>query len=100
MPCFERFDRQDAAYKAQVLPPHVTMRVAIEAGVSNEWYKYVGLAGKVIGTDQFGFSAPGGIVMDTFGMNTKHLVEVAQKMLVDIEDVAVIKHMSSKASNS
>merc|ERR1711972_1156831 len=42
MPCFERFDRQSAAYKAEVLPPSVTLRVAIEAGVSHMWYKYVG----------------------------------------------------------
>merc|ERR1719375_2283404 len=62
MPCFERFDRQDDAYKAEVLPPSVTKRVAIEAGVSGLWYKYVGLKGKVLGTDEFGFSAPGDIV--------------------------------------
>merc|ERR1719428_1163866 len=80
MPCFERFDRQDAAYKAEVLPPNVTKRVAIEAGVSGLWYKYV-LDGKVIGTDEFGFSAPGSEVMDAFGINTKRLVEVARGML-------------------
>merc|ERR1740138_140297 len=82
MPCFERFDRQDAAYKAEVLPPSVTKRVAIEAGVSGLWYKYV-LSGKVIGTDEFGFSAPGGTVMDAFGINAKHLLEVATEMLAE-----------------
>merc|ERR1719321_2453906 len=78
MPCFERFDCQDAAYKAEVLPSSCTKRLAIEAGVTGLWYKYVGLDGKVIGTDEFGFSAPGDIVMDKFGMNTKFVVEAAK----------------------
>merc|ERR1719316_2542443 len=81
MPCFERFDRQDEDYKAAVLPRSVTKRLAIEAGVSGLWYKYVGLDGKVIGTDDFGFSAPGGTVMDAFGINVGNLLEVAQAML-------------------
>jgi len=80
MPCFERFDRQDSAYKAKVLPSGVTKRIAIEAGVSALWYKYVGLDGKVIGVDSFGFSAPGNIVMDAFGINARHIVEVAKSM--------------------
>jgi len=80
MPCFERFDRQDAAYKGEVLPSSCTKRVAIEAGVSGLWYKYVGLDGKVIGTDKFGFSAPGDTVMAAFGMNAENLVEVAKSM--------------------
>jgi transketolase len=80
MPCFERFERQDAAYKAEVLPSSCTKRVAIEAGVSGLWYKYVGLDGKVIGTDKFGFSAPGDTVMAAFGMNAENLAEVAKSM--------------------
>merc|ERR1719487_2086865 len=80
MPCFERFDRQDASYKAEVLPASVTKRLAIEAGVTGLWYKYVGLKGKVLGTDEFGFSAPGDIVMDAFGMNTKTVLETAKAM--------------------
>lgn len=80
MPCLERFDRQHASYAAEVLPPDVTMRIAIEAGVSDLWYKYVGLDGKVIGTDRFGFSAPGSTVMDAFGITAAHLVEVAKGM--------------------
>merc|ERR1719230_1763730 len=78
MPCFERFDRQDAAYKEEVLPRSVTKRLAIEAGVTGLWYKYIGLDGKVIGTDKFGFSAPGDIVLNAFGMNTKTVVETAK----------------------
>merc|ERR1712100_187302 len=80
MPCFERFDRQASAYKAKVLPSGVTKRIAIEAGVTALWYKYVGLDGKVIGVDRFGFSAPGNIVMDAFGINARHIVEVAKSM--------------------
>jgi transketolase len=96
MPCFERFDRQDAAYRAEVLPPSVTKRVAIEAGVSGLWYKYVPF-GKVIGTDEFGFSAPGGTVMDAFGINTKHLVEVAGAMLAMGKNTG-LKKARSKSS--
>merc|ERR1719181_2419582 len=78
MPCFERFDRQENAYKDEVLPPSVTKRVAIEAGVTGLWYKYVGLDGKVIGTDKFGFSAPGDIVLNAFGMNSETVVKTAK----------------------
>merc|ERR1719428_1518483 len=80
MPCFERFDRQSESYKAKVLPTSCTKRVAIEAGVTGLWYKYVGLNGKVIGTDKFGFSAPGDIVLNAFGMNTKTVLETAKAM--------------------
>jgi transketolase len=80
MPCFERFDRQDAAYKADVLPASCTKRVAIEAGVTGLWHKYTGLDGKVIGTDKFGFSAPGDTVMEAFGITSKNLIEVAKSM--------------------
>jgi pyruvate dehydrogenase complex dehydrogenase (E1) component len=98
MPCFERFERQDDAYKAEVLPPCVARRVAIEAGVSGLWYKY---AVKVIGTDQFGFSAPGGTVMDAFGINVKHLLAVAEVMLQEgKEEARARKRRSSKERRS
>lgn len=80
MPCFERFDRQSAEYKESVLPSSCTKRVAIEAGVSGLWYKYVGLHGKVIGTDKFGFSAPGDTVMKEFGITVDNLVSVAKSL--------------------
>ena len=63
MPCVERFDRQSDDYRESVLPKSCTKRVAIEAGVTGLWYKYVGLEGKVIGIDRFGISAPGDTVM-------------------------------------
>ena len=80
MPCFERFERQSDAYKADVLPASCTKRIAIEAGVTGLWHKYTGLEGKVIGTDAFGFSAPGDVVMDSFGINAKSIVDAARAM--------------------
>ena len=76
MPCMERFDRQTADYKESVLPSACTKRVAIEAGVSAPWWKYVGTAGTVVGIDRFGISAPGGTVMSELGMTPENLVEV------------------------
>merc|ERR1719191_1937467 len=64
MPCVERFERQPDAYKAEVLPDKAKT-VAIEAGVTGLWYKY---ADKVVGVDHFGMSAPGGTVMEKYGM--------------------------------
>ena len=80
MPCFERFDRQSAEYQAEVLPASCTRRAAIEAGVSGLWYKYVGTAGKVVGIDRFGLSAPGPTVMSELGITTDHLVSVCRSL--------------------
>ena len=74
LPCFERFERQPQAYRDEVLPPSCTKRIAMEAGVSDLWWKYVGTAGKVLGIDRFGISAPGGIVMKELGMTPGHFV--------------------------
>ena len=74
-PCLERFDRQPAEYQADVLPASCTKRVAIEAGVSGLWYKYVGLGGKVVGIDRFGISAPGNVVMDELGLNAAGVIK-------------------------
>jgi transketolase len=78
MPCTERFDRQDAAYRESVLPTSVRKRVAIEAGVTGLWYKYVGLDGTVIGIDRFGISAPGDVVMKELGITAAHVVAAAK----------------------
>ena len=80
IPCHERFDRQSAEYKASVLPSSCRKRVAIEAGVTSPWWKYVGIDGKVIGTDKFGFSAPGDVVMKAFGITTANVIEVAKSL--------------------
>ena len=58
MPCFERFERQDAAYRESVLPNGVRKRVSIEAGVADPWFRFVGLDGKAVSIDRFGMSAP------------------------------------------
>jgi transketolase len=76
MPCMERFDRQSDEYRESVLPKSCTDRVAMEAGVSGLWYKYVGLDGKVVGVDRFGFSAPGNIVMSELGMTADNIKSI------------------------
>ncbi len=78
MPCTERFDRQPDDYKESVLPAACTKRVAIEAGVSNLWWKYVGTQGAVVGIDRFGISAPGDTVMKELGMTPENLVETVR----------------------
>ncbi|GMI03867.1 hypothetical protein TrRE_jg9635 [Triparma retinervis] len=79
MPCMERFDRQSDSYKEEVLPKACTNRIAMEAGVSAPWFKYVGLDGKVVGVDKFGMSAPGDIVMKEYGMTAENIKSVVGK---------------------
>ena len=81
MPCFERFNRQSESYREEVLPNECRKRVAIEAGVPDTWYQYVGLDGKVIGLHRFGLSAPGAEVMKEFGIDAKHVVQAAKSLL-------------------
>ncbi len=78
MPCTEIFDRQSAEYKAEVLPASVTKRVAVEAGVTGFWWKYVGLGGQVVGIDRFGLSAPGSTAFKELGITADHVVEAAR----------------------
>jgi len=80
MPCMERFDRQPASYKEEVLPADCKKRVAVEAGASAMWYKYVGLDGKVIGVDRFGFSAPGDIVFKELGFTPDNVVATVKAL--------------------
>ncbi|MGF1529817.1 MAG: transketolase [Puniceicoccaceae bacterium] len=80
VPCFERFDRQDAAYRESVLPTSCRRRIAIEAGVPHLWYRYVGIDGKVVGIERFGLSAPGNTVMQELGITAENLVAVAQSL--------------------
>jgi len=74
VPSMERFERQSAEYREEVLPNGCRRRVAIEAGVSDLWYRWVGLDGKVIGIDRFGISAPGDQVMKILGMTAANVV--------------------------
>jgi transketolase len=80
MPCTELFDRQDAAYKASVLPKGLP-RVAVEAGVTDFWHKYVGLEGAVVGIDTFGESAPAGVLFKHFGFTTENVVAKVKSVL-------------------
>jgi len=81
MPSTDRFDAQDAAYKESVLPSAVTRRVAVEAGVTAGWFKYVGLDGQVIGVDRFGESAPWTEVYEYLGMTVEHVARALEKAL-------------------
>ncbi|WP_367025504.1 transketolase [Methylococcus sp. ANG] len=74
------FDAQDPAYRDSVLPPAVTRRLAIEAGVTDGWWKYVGSHGKVIGLDRFGESAPAGLLFKTFGFTVDNVVGQAEAL--------------------
>ena len=78
IPSFHRFDKQPQAYRDEVLPPACRRRVAIEAGVPDLWWKYVGLDGKVIGIPRFGLSAPGGKVMEVLGITPQAVVDAVK----------------------
>jgi len=80
MPSFFRFDRQTAEYRESVLPASCRKRVAVEAGVSGLWFKYVGLDGKVVGIDRFGLSAPGPVIFKELGVTTEAVVAAAQSL--------------------
>ncbi len=80
MPSTDVFDRQDAAYKDSVLTRGLP-RVAIEAGVTDFWYKYVGLEGAVVGIDTFGESAPAGALFKHFGFTVERVVAAVKSVL-------------------
>ncbi|MDT8879403.1 transketolase [Halomonas saccharevitans] len=86
MPSTDAFDRQDAAYRQQVLPAEVGNRIAVEAGHRDFWYKYVGLEGRILGMDTFGESAPAGDLFKHFGFTVDNLVNEAEQLLDDAED--------------
>jgi transketolase len=81
MPSTDVFDKQDVSYKNYVLPDVVTNRIAIEAGISDYWYKYVGLKGKIIGMKTFGESAPASDLFKKFGFTVKNIVCKALKLI-------------------
>jgi transketolase len=80
MPSFMRFDAQSQEYRDSVLPPSCRKRVAIEAGVTGLWHKYVGLDGRVVGINRFGLSAPGNIAMKELGITAESVVAAAQAL--------------------
>ncbi|EJB5292146.1 transketolase [Vibrio cholerae] len=81
MPSTDAFDKQDAAYREAVLPSAVTKRIAIEAGIADFWYKYVGFGGRIIGMTSFGESAPAGELFKLFGFTTENVVKQAKELL-------------------
>ncbi|MGB0833756.1 MAG: transketolase [Psychrobium sp.] len=81
MPATDVFDAQDVAYKESVLPSNVTARVAVEAGIADYWYKYVGLNGKIVGMTTFGESAPAGELFKHFGFTVDNVVSTAKSIL-------------------
>ncbi|MGR6860051.1 transketolase [Aliivibrio salmonicida] len=81
MPATDAFDKQDEAYRESVLPSAVTKRVAIEAGIADFWYKYVGFGGKIIGMTTFGESAPAEELFKMFGFTTENAVKTAKELL-------------------
>lgn len=80
LPCTSRFDRQSAEYRESVLPSSCRKRVAVEAGVTVLWHKYVGLDGKVVGIDRFGISAPAPIIYKELGVTAEAVVAAAQAL--------------------
>ena len=81
MPCTELFDEQPSDYRSSVLPPSVSARIAIEAGVADGWWRYVGLDGRVIGMQSFGASAPAGELFRHFGFSEENVIQVAGELL-------------------
>jgi transketolase len=81
MPSTNTFDAQDDAYKQSVLPASVVRRVAVEAGVTAAWWRYVGLQGEIVGIDHFGASAPAKDVFKAYGFTAEHVIEAIEKVL-------------------
>ncbi len=81
MPATDVFDAQPASYREQVLPAAVNKRIAVEAGIADYWYKYVGLQGRIIGMNSFGESAPAGDLFKHFGFTVENVVRQAQELL-------------------
>ena len=81
VPSWELFEKTTSKYKEQVLPPGVAARVAVEAGISMGWGRYVGQGGAVVTIDRFGSSAPGGTVMKKYGITAANVVKKAMGLL-------------------
>jgi len=81
MPSTTVFDAQDEAYRESVLPSAVSARVAVEAAVTDGWYKYVGIGGKVIGINRFGESAPAGVLFKEFGFTVDNVVNAVNSVI-------------------
>jgi transketolase len=85
MPCWELFNDMPEEYQEKVLPKNITARIAVEAGVSMGWERYVGAGGAIIGINNFGASAPGGTLMEKFGFTVENVVAKALEILNEQE---------------
>ena len=81
MPSAEQFTRQDQAYQQALLPTNIRVRLAVEAGITDYWRKFVGLDGDVVGIDRFGASAPGNLLMQHFGFTAENIIQRARALL-------------------
>jgi transketolase len=81
LPSWEIFDRQPLEYRENVLPPAITARIAVEAGIKLGWEHYVGLSGKIIGMETFGASAPASILFEKFGFTADKIIAAAEALL-------------------
>ncbi len=81
MTCFELFDAQPDEYRRAVLPPEVTARIAVEAGIEQGWRKYIGIDGRFVGMSGFGASAPAGVLMKHFGFTVENVVSAAKSLV-------------------
>jgi transketolase len=81
MPCWELFEEQSQDYRNEVLPPSITARLSIEAGITQGWDRYVGTKGAVIGIDRFGASAPGDVALRELGFNVENVLKHARALL-------------------
>ena len=81
LPCIELFEEQSQDYRDEVLPPSITARLAIEAGVRQGWDRYVGPKGDVICLDRFGASAPGDVALKNLGFNVENVLTHAKRLL-------------------
>ncbi len=91
LPSTDVFDAQDREYREAVLPRRVRARVAVEAGVSGGWHKYVGTFGKVVGIDRFGESAPAEVVFEHFGFTVENVVAAARSALAETDGAPVAR---------
>ena len=88
MPCVEWFHDQDQSYQDSVLPPSVTARVSIEAGIAQPWYRFLGGAGEIVSIEHFGASADYQTLFREFGFTTEHVVEAARRSLANAGSLA------------
>ena len=84
LPCWELFDAQSREYRESVLPPQVTRRLAIEAGVAQGWHRYVGDHGKVMSIERFGASAPSNVIAEKFGFTVETVAAIGKQMRSEV----------------